>query len=180
MSAPTREATNDYSTGPQASRGGSGGAAARLRAGRLALAGLAAVAIVLLIVSEFLPLFKVVVGTLETEQRSERGWSNHAFAMLLLALAAVPMLLGALRGARPAMWALAGIGAVVVLVALTVDLPAARESGTLRESIAYEDARAEPAAGFFVETLGGVLLVLSGGLLLLTAPPRASTSEDAI
>lgn len=180
MSAPTREATDDYSTGSRPSGGGSERALARLRAGRLALAGLAAAAIVLLIVSEFLPLFKVVVGTLETEQRSEPGWSNHAFAMLLLALAAVPMLLGALRGARPAMWALAGIGAVVVLIALTVDLPAARESGTLRESVSYEDARAEPATGFFVETLGGVLLVLAGGLLLLTAPPRDTSSEDAI
>ncbi len=133
---------------------------------------LVAVAAVLLIVSEFLPLYKVVVGTLETEQRTQAGWRNHAFAILLLALATVPMLLGALRGARPAMWALAGIGVVVLLLALTVDLPAARQSGDLRESVAYEDARAEPAIGFFLETLGGVMLIAAGGLLLLTARPR--------
>jgi hypothetical protein len=180
MSAPPREAANDYSSGSRLSRA----ALRRWTEGaptlRVALAGLAAVAVVLLVVSEFLPLYRVVVGTLEIEQRSEAGWRNHAFAVLLLALAAVPMLLGALRGARPAMWALGGIGLVVLLVALTVDLPAARESGTLRESVAYEDARAQPAAGFFVETLGGVLLLLAAGLMLLLTPPRAGATEDAI
>jgi hypothetical protein len=180
MSAPPREATNDYSTGSPPPRGGFRGALEGSPAGRLALAGLAAAAIVMLIVSEFLPLYKVLVGTLETEQRSEVGWRNHAFAMLLLGLAAVPMLLGALRGARPAMWALAGIGAVVLVIALTVDLSAARESGTLRESVSYEDAKAEPSTGFFVETLGGVLLLLTGGLLLLVTPPRPESSRDAI
>jgi hypothetical protein len=134
----------------------------------------------MLIVSEFLPLYKVVVGTLETERRSEVGWRNHAFAMLLLGLAGVPMLLGALRGARPAMWALAGIGIVVLLVALTVDLSAARESGTLRESVSYEDAKAEPAVGFFVETLAGVLLLLAGGLMLFLTPAREQAEREAI
>ncbi|HEV2814042.1 MAG TPA: hypothetical protein VGW10_12390 [Solirubrobacteraceae bacterium] len=137
-------------------------------------------AAVLLIVSEFLPLYKVLVGALETETRSEAGWRNHAFAMLLLGLASVPMLLGALRGARPAMWALAGIGLVVIVIALTVDLSAARESGTLRESVSYEDARAEPAIGFFLETLAGVLLLLVGGLLLLVTPTPDDDPRDAI
>ena len=180
MSAPAREASNDYSTGSQARRGRIRGAAGGSSTGRRALTALAVVAIVLLVVSEFLPLFKVVVGTLDTETRTEAGWRNHGFAMLLLGVAAVPMLLGALRGARPAMWALAAIGAIVIVIALTVDLPAARESGTLRESVSYEDARAEPAAGFFVETLGGVMLLLAGGLLLLTVKPREPEPEETI
>lgn len=180
MSAPSREAANDYSTGSRRSRGRFRGATEGAPPVRRALAGLAALAIVLLIVSEFLPLYKVVVGTLETEQRSVAGWRNHGFAMLLLALAGVPMLLGALRDARPAMWALAGIGVVVILIALTVDLSAARESGDLRESVAYEDARAEPAIGFFLETLAGVLLLLAGGLLLFLAQAKPGESRDAI
>ena len=178
MSAPSRQAATDYSTGSGRSPGRFRGAAEGAPPARLALGALVAVAAVLLIVSEFLPLYKVIVGTLETEQRSVAGWRNHGFAMLLLALASVPMLLGALRAARPAMWALAGIGVVVILIALTVDLSAARQSGDLRESVAYEDARAEPAIGFFMETLAGVLLLLAGGLLLfLTAREPA---EDAI
>ena len=141
---------------------------------------MAALAAVLLIISEFLPLYKVLVGALETERRSEVGWRNHGFAMLLLGLAAVPMLLGALRGARPAMWALAAIGAVAIIIALTVDLSAARESGTLREAVSYEDARAEPAIGFFLETLAGVLLLLAGGLMLFLTPAREQAARDAI
>jgi hypothetical protein len=140
----------------------------------------AILAVVLLIVSEFLPLYKVLVGALETETRSEKGWRNHGFAMLLLGLAAIPMLLGSLRGARPAAYALAAIGVIAIVIALSVDLPAAKESGTLKESVAYEDARAEPASGFFVETLGGVLLLLSGGLLLLTAPPKRAPEDERI
>ena len=175
-----REATRDDSTGSRASRRDSGGSAQGRSAIALALAAVAAVAAVLLIVSEFLPLYKVLVGALETERRSEVGWRNHAFAMLLLGLAAVPMLLGALRGARPAMWALAGIGVVALVIALTVDLSAARESGTLRESVSYEDAKAEPAIGFFIETLGGVLLLLAGGLLLFVTPAREQDARDAI
>jgi hypothetical protein len=179
MSAPAREATNDDSTGSRPSRGGLRATLEGTSRARLALAAVAVLAAVLLVVSEFLPLYRVLVGALETETRSESGWRNHGFAMLLLGLASLPMLLGALRGARPAMYALAAIGLIVVVIALTVDLPAAKESGTLRESVSYEDARAEPAAGFFVETLGGVLLLLAGGLLLLTAPPRPE-DDDAI
>ena len=175
-----REATRDDSTGSRASRRDSGGFAQGRSAVALALAAVAAIAAVLLIVSEFLPLYKVLVGALETERRSEVGWRNHAFAMLLLGLASVPMLLGALRGARPAMWALAGIGVVVIVIALTVDLSAARETGTLRESVSYEDARAEPAIGFFLETLGGVLLLLAGGLMLFVTPAREQAARDAI
>lgn len=175
-----REATGDDSTGARASRRGSGGVAQGPSKVALALAAVAAVATVLLIVSEFLPLYKVVVGALETERRSEVGWRNHGFAMLLLGLASVPMVLGALRGARPAMWALAAIGVVVLVVALTVDLSAARESGTLRESVSYEDAQAQPAIGFFLETLAGVLLVLAGGLMLFLTPAREQTARDAI
>ena len=179
MSTSAREATNDYSTGSPPSRGGFRGRIDDVPRGRLALAALAALAAVLLIVSEFLPLFQIVVGSLETVQEERVGWRNHGFAMLLLALAAVVMLIGALRGARPAMWALAGIGIVVVLIALTVDLPNATEEGLYGER--YDDAEARPASGFFVETLGGVLLVLAGGLMLLTSPPRdEGASADAI
>jgi hypothetical protein len=132
------------------------------------LALVAVAGAILLIVSEFLPLFKIYVGTLETVKDSRVGWRNHGFAMLLLGIASIPMLLGALRGARPAMYALAAFGAIAIAIALTVDLPNATDEGLYGEQ--YDDAEARPTAGFFVETLGGVLLLASGGLLLLTRP----------
>ena len=178
MSAPAREAINDDSTGSRASRRRSQGGFQRPEGVRLAFAALAILGAVLLIISEFMPLYKIVVGTLETERESRAGWRNHGFAMLLLGVAAVPMLLGALRGARPAMWALAGIGIVALVIAVSVDLPTATDEGLWGER--FEDAEARPAIGFFLETLGGVMLLAAGGLMLLTAPRRPGASGDAI
>lgn len=176
MSAPTREATNDYSTGSRPSRGGFRGAMEGSPAGRLALALLATAGIVMLLISGFLTLITIETGAATLDKRS--GFEQHSITMLLLGLAAVPMLLGSLRGAKPAMVALAAIGIVVLVVALTVDLPNALDEGLYGER--YEGAEASPAAGFFVETLGGVLLLLTGGLLLLVSPSRPGASEDAI
>ena len=159
MSASAPEATNDYSTRRARFRG-SGGAAGRVRLGLAAAALLAAL---LLVISTFLALYTVSNG--QTQLRSISGYEHHSVAMLLLGLAAVPMALGGLRGARPAMFALALIGVVVLVVAVSVDLPAALDEGLL--AVSYEGASAAPAAGFFVETLAGVLLLVSGGLQLL-------------
>ncbi len=41
-----------------------------------------------------------------------------------------------------------------------------RRPGSLPQSIAYEDARAQPAVGFFVEILAGAALLAAGGALL--------------
>ena len=176
MSAPTREATNDYSTGSRRSSGGLRGMTEGSPASRLALTGLALVGVLLLVISGFLTLISIGTGLTTLEERS--GFDHHSVAMLLLGLAAVPMLLGALRGARPAMIALAAIGVVALVIALTVDLPAALDEGLYGER--YEGAEASPAIGFFVETLGGVLLLLAGGLLLFLAPSRRGDEADAI
>lgn len=173
MSASAREATGDYSKHSEPSRERREGVARP----PAALLLTAAAGAVMLAVSEVLPLYEVVVGGLETQQRTEPGWQNHAFAMLLLALACVPMLLGARRGARPAMAALAAIGVIAIVIVLTVDLPAVRADAELREATAYEDARAKAETGFYVETLGAVLLLVSGGLMVLAPKRKARTRE---
>ena len=159
MSASAAEANRDYSTEDRPSRRGSGGASAP----RLAFFGLAALAALLLVVSTFLTLY--TVGNGQTTLRSISGFEHHNVAMLLLGLAAVPMALGGLRGAKPAMVAVALLGVVVLVVAVSVDLPAALDEGVL--AVSYEGASAKPSTGFFVETLAGVLLFVSGGLQLL-------------
>ena len=133
----------------------------------MALVLAALVAAVMLVVSTFMDLY--TIGTGETTLRSYSGLDHHSIAMLLLGVAAVPMALGSLRGARPAMFALAALGVVVLIVAFTVDLPAALDEGVL--AISYEGAEASPAAGFYVETLAGALLLASGGLLMLLGRP---------
>lgn len=173
MSAPAREAIDDYSKHSEGSRE-RGDAVPRPPAALLLTAAAGAA---MLAVSEILPLYEVVIGGLETQQRTEPGWQNHAFAMLALAIACIPMLLGARRGARPAMAALAAIGVVAIVIVLTVDLPAVRADAELREATAYEDARANAATGFYVETLGAVLLLVGGGLMAL-APRRNPRSRE--
>jgi hypothetical protein len=171
MSASVPEATTDYSTGSGAS-GGGGDAPSRARQ---ALAAVAFLAALMLVVSTFLTLIEVTTGEATLDTRT--GLDQHSIAMLLLGVAVLPMAFGALRGARPAMGGLVVIGAVVLLLAFTVDLPAALDEGIYGER--YEGASARPAAGFYVETLAGALLVVAGGLLLLAGGGRKGALADA-
>jgi hypothetical protein len=135
-----------------------------------ALVGGALVAAVMLIVSTFLNLY--TVGTGVTTLREFTGFDHHHLTMLLLGVAVIPMALGVLRGgARPAMFAIAAIGVVVLVIAFTVDLPAALDEGLLR--VTYEGAEAKPAIGFYVESLAGAMLLAIGGVLvILTRAPE--------
>ncbi|MDQ3607763.1 MAG: hypothetical protein M3459_02510 [Actinomycetota bacterium] len=134
---------------------------------RSALVGVAGVAALLLVVAEFLPLIEVVVGTLATVQETVRGGSNHGYTLGVLGTLGIIMSLGAARGSRPAAGALAVIGVAALIIAVGVDLPDTRATGSLPQSIAYQDARAQPAVGFFVETLAGAALLAAGGALLV-------------
>jgi hypothetical protein len=121
----------------------------------------------MLVVATFLDLY--TIGTGVTTLRSYSGWDHHSVAMLLLGVAAVPMILGALRDALPAKYALAALGVVVLVIAFTVDLPAALDEGLL--AVSYEGAEASPAIGFYVESLAGAMLLAAGGLLVLLGRP---------
>ncbi len=160
MSACNDGTTADYSKGPVSRR-----------AGLITVAGVAAVlavaGVTLLVVAEFSTVVRVVVGSLETERRTVTGHANHGYALLVVAIAAGVMAFGALRDARAAAAALVALGAVALVIALAIDLPKTRESGTLPESTAFEDARAQAGPGLRLEIAGGVALVLAGGLLVL-------------
>jgi hypothetical protein len=160
MSVSADGTTADYSKGPAIRPAGF--VTIRAIAGLLAVAGVA-----LLVVAEFSVVVRVVVGSLETEKRVVTGHANHGYALLVVAVAALPMLLGALRGARAAAGALVALGAVALVVALAIDLPKTRESGQLAESAVFEDARAQAGPGFVLEIAGGAALVLAGGLLVV-------------
>ena len=159
MSASAPEATEEHSSRSRPARGPS----RRPTNVALALVGTALIGALLTAFSSFLDVLEVTTG--QTTLDAQTGFETHSVAMLLLGLAAIPMALGALRGARPAMFALVAIGALVLLVAFTVDLPDALDEGLYGER--YEAAEAKPAIGFYLETVGGMLLVLAGGLLVL-------------
>ncbi len=128
MSASAPEATRQHSRGSRPFRAGPEGSSAAV----FALAAVALAAGVMLVVSTFLNLY--TVGTGVTTLREYTGLDHHSIAMLLLGVAAFPMVVGALRGARPAMLALAALGVIVLVVAFTVDLPAALDEGLLAVS----------------------------------------------
>ncbi|HVE67257.1 MAG TPA: hypothetical protein VNB64_01625 [Solirubrobacteraceae bacterium] len=140
----------------------------------LALAAFAGA--LLLMLSDFLTLFDVQTAAgVSVPEGSVKGHENHSFAMVLLGVAALPMAYGAtVGGSRPAMAGLAFLGAIAIVVALAFDLPDATGTNTLART--FENATGTPKTGFYLETLGAVLLVFSGGGgLVLSAPSRGDS-----
>ena len=166
MSAQPSGTSADDSTLPRAAGGLRTLLAAR--AG-LAIAGLAG-ALALLVSTWAAVVHVVAVGKGRTVATSS-GADLHGPALALVALFAVVVLAGGLRGARPAMLAVAACGVAALGVAVLRDVPRLDDAGEV--GVQYDDAKAGAAAGFYLETLGGVcLLVSGGGLLVLTAPGR--------
>ena len=93
------------------------------------------------------------------------GLDRHGPALLVVAAFAALLLVPALRGARAAMAALAVAGLLALGIAVAEDVPALDDAGPV--TVLGEEAVAEAGPGFFLETLGGTLLLLAGGGLLL-------------
>jgi hypothetical protein len=136
---------------------------------------------VALVVADLSTLYEVKVGSVVLARVA--GHDQHDFALLLLGLAAVPMLLGALRGALPAMLAVAAIGLAATIAGPIGDRNDVRSAGSIGDY--YAGASANAASGYRSETAGAVLLLLSGGgLTLLEARggrrlPRRRRSRDS-
>ena len=158
----TPEAAEDYSTGQHAIIRPVTGALPRF-----GLLGLALVACVLLAVAEFLDLYSIQVITVTKETGSVGG--HHGYAQLLIAIGAAAMAVGAVRGAsRPAALALVILAVAAVVIALVVDLPVVNDSGLVGRN--YEQAEASPETGFYVETLGAVLLLIAAAGIFFFGP----------
>ncbi len=178
MSTPARGTGSDYSKATLLGRVESflsriGIAPAYVAALALAVAGVAGP--LLLVVSDFFPLYEVRTVTAPIDTIT--GGKNHLYAMVILGLTAALMSYGAIRGgSRPAMIALAALGAVAAVIALGNDLPDATGQSTLNRSFAYASATAYPKIGFYLETLGAALTIIAGvGALLVTGgAPRRS------
>jgi hypothetical protein len=151
---------------------------------RLALLAAGLAGATALVLATFSTVIEITVGTttrLAAQQTSFSGWDRHGPALLLLAVCAVAMLLGALRGSRPAMLAVLATAVAALAIALIWDLPDVHDTGQVGDL--YSDASAGPRSGYYLETAGGALLLLSGGGLLIAgarAPePRARRAGPA-
>ena len=186
MSPFDEQAVADYSKGNRPSRGpedrfaepisrgvgGAGGGGPRARIGavaavaqtaRLLLLGAGFVGAVALIAADLSNLYEIRVGSVVMVRVS--GHHQHDFALLLLGLAALPMLFGALRGARPAMLAIAVIGLAALFAGPIADRNDVGSTGDIGDL--YTGASAHTDAGYRLEIVGSVLVLLSGGGLVL-------------
>jgi hypothetical protein len=137
---------------------------------RAALAATALAGAVLLVIATVSTIIQITVGTtsrLANIDTELSGADRHGPALVLLAGFAVVMIAGALRDARPAMAALVVCGIAALLISLIGDLPHVNDTGQV--GVLYADARAGPAFGYYAETLGGILLVIAGGVMLLAS-----------
>jgi hypothetical protein len=132
----------------------------------LALTGLAGA--VLLLVASFTNVIVITVGTTSRvldADTAQTGWDRHGPALVLLALLALFLLWASLRGSRVAMAGLLVCGVVALAIPTKWDRPHIHEVGSIGDI--YASATADPGAGYYFETLGGALLLLSGGALLV-------------
>jgi hypothetical protein len=122
----------------------------------------------LLILSEFLTVREIVVLTVVPPDGTDTGGSLHAYALGVLGLAMLPMSFGAVvRGARPAAVALVILAVAACAIVLFVDRPVLDDAGIFART--YDQAEAEPATGFYLESLGAALALIGAvSALMLT------------
>lgn len=136
---------------------------------RLIALVLAAAGCVLLVVAEFSTLYEIRVITVIKE--SSTGGAHHAYALLVIALGAAFMAYGGIvRGARPAQVGLLVMALAALFVVFAIDYPDVDEEGFIGE--AFERAEASPQTGFYLESLGAVLLLLSAAAALVFGSGR--------
>jgi hypothetical protein len=127
-------------------------------------------------VAEFTTLFDVTTGAGGSPVKSVGTGSHHAYAMVPIALLAGLLAYGVWRvGSRPALLSMGLLAVIALLIALLGDLPDAHTSGLITSSGGrYVSASSNPSAGLYLETLGGVVLLITCvcGFLLLGPPPR--------
>jgi hypothetical protein len=134
---------------------------------------------VLLIVSEFTTLYTVHIATSGVTIDAVSTHAHDFFALIPIALLVAVLALGAgLLGSRLALLGLAALAIASLGIALIGDLPDAQTAGTVIVAGRYHSATSSPSTGFYLETLGAILLVVVSGCGLLLAGPPWRSSES--
>lgn len=130
----------------------------------------------LLAASQFTNLFELTppgedaLGSVAASD--QHGWVTLVLAVLALALLATAISAAGEAVAQGAAFAVAVCGMVALLIFLLIDLPDAGTIGALDEDT-FLDAEAEPAAGFWLELAGALVLTGFGVALAASRPGRA-------
>jgi hypothetical protein len=178
MNGTPPEANNEYSRAPGASRrllprvrGRDSRALEVHEDGVGSVIALGAVlAAAVLIVAEFTTLYTVrVVGEVAPVKSLATG-SHHGYALIPIGVLVAALALALRRGVgRPALLALAALAVITLVIALLGDLPDAHRTGLVSARRRLELGSSTPGVGFYLETLGGVLLLIASGVGLLAA-----------
>ena len=128
-----------------------------------------------MLVAQFIPLYHVHVPTSSAPIKTVGTGANHGWAPVPIALVCFALAAAVYRhGNRTALLGLAVLGVATLLIALLGDLPDAHATGLIGSSAnQYVQGVSSPSAGLYLETLGAVLLLVSGGvgfLMLGSAP----------
>jgi hypothetical protein len=163
---------------PKAPRkGGSGLGAALLGGGILGA--------VLLAISQFMTLFNTHVAAVRAPVDSVTVGSQHAYALLPVAVAALVLVYGFWSaGSRPALLAVGALGLVALVISLAKDLPDAHKTGVRTVASHFVSADNDPAIGLYAETLGAMILLITcvSGFILIGPPqpqPAGAVRESA-
>jgi hypothetical protein len=192
VSAPA-EAKSEYSRGSgafrrviasrrQAAPHGSPEASTERASGTGAVVLVAIVGALLVLVAQFTALYDVRVVTSSIPVKTVGTGANHGWAALPIALVCLVLAFAVYRyGNRGALLGLATLGIATLVIALAADLPDVHATGLIGSSASqFERATNRPAAGLYLETLGSVLLLVSGGVgFLMLAPPRPPRAATA-
>jgi hypothetical protein len=130
----------------------------------------------LLVVASFTTVIQITVGTssrVVDADTAQSGWDRHGPALVVLALLAVWLLAAGLRGSRTALAGLLVVGIVALAIPTLSDRDHVHDTGSVGD--VYAEATADPGTGYYLETLGGALLLLSGGALLVLGRTPVST-----
>ena len=127
-----------------------------------------AAAAALLAASQFTNLFELTPPGGEAVGEIDAS-DQHGYATLIVAALALVLLVVALaaRGdalAQGACFGVAVCGVIALLIFLVIDLPDANSIGALDDD-SFIDAKAEPAAGFWFELVGSLVLTGCGAAL---------------
>ncbi len=137
----------------------------------------------LLLVAEFTTLYEIRTSAGSSPITSIATGSHHTHALVPIAILAIILSFAVWSAiSRPALLSLGILAVLTLLIALLGDLPDAQASGLLSGGAQhYVAANSTPSAGLYMETLGGVVLLITSvcGFLLLGPPPRSRRGSSA-